>query len=630
MTVTTANCPSCGAPVAFKLGSSVVVICDYCNSAVARTDRDVRDLGKVADLLDTRSPLAVGVEGRYLGRPFVLTGRAQIRHDAGGVWDEWYATFGDGRTGWLAEAQGRFYLTFPSQVSDARLIPPLASLRPGQAGPLPGLANRFVVNEIGAARPVAAEGEIPWELVPGEPYYYADLSGDERSFATIDYSATPPLLFAGREVTLAELEIRGAAGELSAAERRVGAVRLTCPKCGGPMSLRAPESERVTCPSCNSLLDVREGNLAYLRTLEQWLRPLIPLGSKGKLAEGEMVVVGYMVRYVVVERVRYAWEEYLLYDPQIGFRWLVHDTGHWSYVVPVSAGDVFDGGSVANYRGRQYKLFNSATAHVDSVLGEFYWRVEVGEAAVARDFTRPPEALSMEASGTEVNWSHGSYMRAEEVARAFGLKQNMPRWTTVGMAQPNPHAGGLGPWLALLIVGLIAGLVAFAVAPRREVLSETFAFERLESEKGTRVVFTEPFELAARQNIRVEARAPVSNSWAFVEGDLVNEETGLVQNFSAPIEYYYGTSDGESWSEGSDSYVTHLSALPAGRYSLRLEAQWEKWQEPLAVQVSVRQGVPRILYFAVLLVLLAIGPAVIVVRRASFEQRRWAESGVAS
>ena len=56
MTVTRANCPSCGAPVEFKLGASIVVICEFCNSAVARTDRDVRNLGKVADLVDTRSP----------------------------------------------------------------------------------------------------------------------------------------------------------------------------------------------------------------------------------------------------------------------------------------------------------------------------------------------------------------------------------------------------------------------------------------------------------------------------------------------------------------------------------------------------------------------------------------------
>ena len=48
-----ANCPSCGAPVEFAIGSSVVVICGYCRSVVARTDRGVESHGKVAALIDT-------------------------------------------------------------------------------------------------------------------------------------------------------------------------------------------------------------------------------------------------------------------------------------------------------------------------------------------------------------------------------------------------------------------------------------------------------------------------------------------------------------------------------------------------------------------------------------------------
>ena len=85
MIITTANCPSCGGPITFKVGSSITVICEFCGSAVARTDRDVRNLGKVADLIDTQSPLRVGLEGRFDGQPFVLTGRVQIAHEAGAL-----------------------------------------------------------------------------------------------------------------------------------------------------------------------------------------------------------------------------------------------------------------------------------------------------------------------------------------------------------------------------------------------------------------------------------------------------------------------------------------------------------------------------------------------------------------
>ena len=80
MSVLVANCPSCGAPVEFKSGQSIVLICEFCRSAVARTDRDLKDLGKVAELVETGSPLDVGVRGKWKDVPFELTGRAQLGH----------------------------------------------------------------------------------------------------------------------------------------------------------------------------------------------------------------------------------------------------------------------------------------------------------------------------------------------------------------------------------------------------------------------------------------------------------------------------------------------------------------------------------------------------------------------
>ena len=54
-----ANCPACGGPVTFTVGTSLVTICPYCHSAVGRGDRGLESLGKVADLVTTESPLDV-------------------------------------------------------------------------------------------------------------------------------------------------------------------------------------------------------------------------------------------------------------------------------------------------------------------------------------------------------------------------------------------------------------------------------------------------------------------------------------------------------------------------------------------------------------------------------------------
>src|ERR671926_272052 len=151
-----ANCPACGAQVIFKTGSSVVVVCEFCHSVVARTDRGVEDAGKVADIVESGSPLEVGLRGVFLGVAFELTGRAQLQHAAGGFWDEWYAAFADGRWGWLAEAQGRFYLTFQIQVPSPNALPSFDSLQLGQQVWAIPAQQPPVVAEKGTARMLAA------------------------------------------------------------------------------------------------------------------------------------------------------------------------------------------------------------------------------------------------------------------------------------------------------------------------------------------------------------------------------------------------------------------------------------------------------------------------------------------
>ena len=49
-----ANCPACGGPCVFKVSTSLVTVCPYCQSVIARGDRGLESLGKVADLVTLR------------------------------------------------------------------------------------------------------------------------------------------------------------------------------------------------------------------------------------------------------------------------------------------------------------------------------------------------------------------------------------------------------------------------------------------------------------------------------------------------------------------------------------------------------------------------------------------------
>ena len=139
-----APCPSCGAPVSFRLGDSVMAICGHCHSAAVRQGVDLATLGQVAQPIPTPSVLSLGLEGRLKeeGR-FVVVGRLQLDHGAG-TWDEWHLAFEDGRHAWLSESQGKFHL-----MQGVR-VPPLAPFSehdPGETVDL-GSHGMHVISEV--------------------------------------------------------------------------------------------------------------------------------------------------------------------------------------------------------------------------------------------------------------------------------------------------------------------------------------------------------------------------------------------------------------------------------------------------------------------------------------------------
>ena len=247
----TAACPACGAPVEFKVSSSLVTVCEFCQSAVARADRKVEDHGKVADLVQTDSPLRRGLSGKFNGKHFSILGRVQYSHPAGGVWNEWYLAFPGDRWGWLAECKASCIRCLDRQLSSTIQLPSYDALQIGRPVKL-GKAE-FTVMEKGIATAVAAEGEIPWSFRSGADHRFADLAGPESTFATFEYSERQAA-FTGKEISLADLQLQGDGWRQETAKIAVSALQLNCPKCGGPLTLRGPikanESPVVTAIHC--------------------------------------------------------------------------------------------------------------------------------------------------------------------------------------------------------------------------------------------------------------------------------------------------------------------------------------------------------------------------------------------
>jgi hypothetical protein len=603
-------------------------VCDHCGTAVARRGADVANYGKVAALIPTPSVLKLGLEGDYEGAPpFRLAGRLQLDYGQG-TWDEWLMAFNDGSWAWLSEAQGRFH--YMAQAA----LPPLPSfddVRPGQTVDL-GPPGTFVVAEVRRARFAAAAGELPFAVAPGSELRYADLSGPGGRLATIDYGGgdTAEALYVGAEVTLEQLAFHDLP-DVEDRRKRAFGEGLKCPNCAGPLDLKAPDqTQRVACPYCGSMLDAGK-DFAVLEALAQPdLVPALPLGGTGRLHGVLWAVIGAMERSVTVEGVRYPWREYLLYDEGRGFRWLVEAKGHWSFVEPVGAGDIGDRFGQPVYGDEKFSHFQSGTAVVDHVLGEFYWAVSRGDETETDDYIAPPRMLSKEVADSEITWSVGTYTTGEEVWKAFGLEGRPPRAEGVGPHQPwegaNPKSVFKRAMLAVLALVVLHNAIDIVGSKKvHEQVVEIPATARTGTPEAA--IFAGPMFVTEAANVVVRVRAPVSNSWLYLEGALINEETGAIDEFDLEISYYSGVDSDGSWSEGGQTQTTAIPAVQPGRYLLRLEPQWgDGPTPPSSYSLSVTNREPRFTHLFLATIALLVWPVLRLWRWLRFETQRWSES----
>src|SRR5260221_7634124 len=207
---------------------------------------------------------------------------------------------------------------------------------------------------------------------------------------------------------------------------------LNCPKCGAAISLRSfGQAITVVCGGCHSILDAKDPNLAILQQFEaitSVAKPLIPLGARGKLRGTDYEVTGFQRRSIQVDGISYTWQEYVLFNPYKGIRYLSEYNGHWNDI-SICKQLPMDQGGAANYLGESYKHFQTCDASTDFVLGEFPWQVRVGEHAAVTDYVHPPRVLSSEKMDKEVTWSIGEENECPEIWDTFKFISNPPAST---------------------------------------------------------------------------------------------------------------------------------------------------------------------------------------------------------
>ena len=625
-----AECPNCGAIVSFRHAASAATVCESCESTVLREGADALVLwGKVSAFSRDLSPIQVGAEGVVGKRRFTVAG--VLRRSRPGVrWNEWYVVFDDEGTGWLSEGNG-FLQIFGGPLPGVS-VPASHHLSPGMALDLGD--TRWVVIEASEAAIAAADGELPFPVRGGELRAYADLrSKDGRQTATIDYSDETPQLWPGRIVTLESLKMTGlrafagwsdphhVAYQGPEVETKRG---LDCPNCGGSLQLRAPGTTvQLTCEYCGSDLSIDEvgdANTAKVLRAHQGVpwAPRIPLGKRGRFDGVEWEIIGAMKRAVRADGVDYPWVEYFLHNPYRGSRFLIEDQrGHWNLVDRLPDLPSSQGHSVwarQRHGGQLYRHFQGGTAIVRKVLGEFDWRVSIGDRVQTHDYVAPPYMVSREGDKHEITWSKATYLDKTEVEKAFGVELRAS-WG-VAANQPNPHARKSLMFASIAAAGLLwvgallVIVLGFVVASNDTLLNTDFTSTGATSD----VFVSAPFEVdgGLRPHLEVATRTSLSRSSAQVHVALINTDNGKVYQ---PL---------RTTSSNSASGMVHMAS--EGTYVARVEVARPANTKAsdkvnLKVVLDPPSGFPCLAFFYPFLI-----PIVVTLRRGSFETRRWAES----
>jgi ribosomal protein S27E len=551
------------------------------------------------------------------------------------MWNEWHVLFDQGRSAWLSDANRDYtiaYLTPPAEV------PAFESLRPGMAVTLGG--ERFSVANIEEAEVVAGEGELPFKFGSGWKAPVADLRGAGARFATIDYSEDVPHVYVGERLPFDTFRFDGLRDPDRPVEPRGRAIAFKCAGCGAPIGKHVATTEVVACGSCGSVTDVTGtvGEIVQKNEVNALqFSPSIPLGSVCKWRGTEYEVVGYMRRRIVVEGEKYEWGEYLLHNLAQGYYWISEYQGHYSLIKAAADEPKVAGGASEGHRpdawylGRNFRHFQHSEPEVSYLVGEFNWRVRLGEKCVVDDYVAPPLILSSEESDREITWSVGEYVEPEILWKAFRLKGEPPRRVGVAPNQPSPYKGRpLAYWMAFVAVMAVAVLMQFGfLALDAGTRSSTVAFAVMPG--ATARTVSPLLDLGSGRDgpVNLHVTTNAQAAWVDLDLQLVEAGSGRAYRLTRQLGNRGLATD---WGDGSPEDVASIAALPGGRYTLTIDAkagavaEARTGQSEVSGHVRIYRTPPGWSNLMLLAGFLVLWPIVATARAVSFENKRWAES----
>ncbi len=428
-----AACPACGAPINFRSHASVVAVCEYCKSTVAKQGDVLEDLGKKSQVLEDYSPVQIGSSGTFEGLGFTVIGRIQVKYEDG-FWNEWHLFFADNTTGWLGEASGQFTIT---RAKAANNLPAFETLNPGEG--LSILDRFFLVSDVRSAQASGLEGELPVSAKGAWQVRAVDLRIG-LDFATLDYSDPTPQLYLGKSVKFESLQwqlLRSDDTILAAATRYRGQLsQLECPQCGSPSPFIPGLTANLVCPACGSDIDAAGDKAKLIHSANRQLDTstlAYPLGSQAKIGNFTYTLIGALKK---INKEGERWHEYLLYAPRPGFLWLIQTQESW-YLSTVE--DTWPegtlGGETLYWKGQTFDLAWDYIATTQLAVGAFNWCAKEGDKVHVFEYQKGNVTLAIEKNENEVTLSQSTSLSASAVAAYFSPNAKQSKKTALPKQQ---------------------------------------------------------------------------------------------------------------------------------------------------------------------------------------------------
>lgn len=397
-------------------------------------------------------------------------------------------------------------------------------------------------------------------------------------------------------------------------------MEVTCTNCNHTTQLDVNFDVNIyACTNCVYVYQERNG----LRFKDQ-LRPFtfsahLQVGQVGVFNNTEYTITGILVK----ENEGFEWTEYILQGKE-KFLYLSEADGHWIVLEKIEfASKVGNHPLKVDYEELTFDRYDYFYPKLRAARGFFDFNIF--EKAELIEYINPPQVLSFERNGSVQNAFLGKHISKAAVKKAFNASY-LPTKVGVGMVQPflfNLRNLAITLCCVLALI-LVSNWYLNKDRVRTEVLNTQLVLANFTNKDFVSPSFTLAGSAAP---LKVQLYAPVSNSWVNVQVALINEKTGEEVYASKDIEQYSGYTDGESWSEGSNSEEFNLCGVPSGTYHLNItpmKAPEDVTSDFMNVKVVWSEPSSRNIWL--ILIIMVVFVLVLYYVEKNFEAKRWGET----